>query len=307
MFGFLSGSALLEESGGESAGNFGLWDQRLAIEWVKENIGYFGGDVENITLAGRSAGAYSVEAQLLYDFRKPQADESALFHRVFMCSNAIPAQPKHLKDVEAQFDELCGYFKIDAGLSGEAKLDKLRGVSDKDLVAALSHLKYHTFRPITDDLFLHSGMYDYLQSKKFAEEFLRRKFKLLIGEVANEETLYSTYNSPEEPTLDALRLQISNYYAPELTDRILKEYKLPDTDDLAEWKSCFGRIISDGQVRAPSRVLVKGLVSNGVPLERIWRYKIAYRLSFITEDVAPISFGVAHAMDRPIWKYVAPI
>lgn len=302
MFGFLSGTALFEESGHESAGNFGLWDQRLAIEWTKENIGHFGGDVDNITLAGRSAGAYSVEAQLLYDFRKPQADKSAMFHRVFMCSNAIPAQPKHLKDVDVQFEELCSYFNIDSSLGGNAKLDKLREVSDKDLVKALPHLKNHTFRPVTDDVFLHSGMYDYLQSKPFADEFLRRDFKLLIGEVANEETLYANYNSPKEPTLEALRLQVSNYYAPELTDRILKEYKLPYTDDLEEWKSCFGRIISDGQVRAPSRVLVKGLVSNGVPLERIWRYKIAYRLSFITEDIAPISYGVSHATDKPIWK-----
>lgn len=309
VFGFLAGSALLEESEAESpaAGNFGLWDQRLAIEWVKENIGRFGGDVNNITLAGRSAGAYSVEAQLLHDFRKPKTDESAVFHRAFMCSNAIPAQPKHLKDVDVQFEELCSYFKIDPSLSGNAKLEKLRGVGDKDLLESLAHLKNHTFRPITDDIFLHSGMYDYLQSKTFADEFLSRKFKLLIGEVANEETLYSTYNSPKEPTLEALRLQISNYYAPELTDRILKEYKLPDTKDLDEWKSCFGRIISDGQVRAPSRVLVKGLISNGVPLKDIWRYKIAYRMSFITEDVAPKWYGVAHSMDKPIWKYVAPV
>jgi hypothetical protein len=51
-------------------------------------------------------------------------------------------------------------------------------------------------------------------------------------------------------------------------------------------------------------VLVDNLLSNGVPLEAIWRYHIAYRLSFITEKVAPKSFGVAHAMDKPFWKYV---
>lgn len=312
VFGFLSGTALLEESGGESAGNFGLWDQRLAIEWVKENIGRFGGDTNNITLAGRSAGAYSVETQLLYDFRKPQPDggdvgdddddDKALFHRVFMCSNAIPAQPKHLKDVDVQFEELSTHFGIEPGLTGRAKLAKLREVSADDLVAALETLQNHTFRPVTDDLFLHSGMYEYLQGRSFADAFTRRRFKLLIGEVANEETLYSTYNSPEEPTVEALRLQIANYYAPELTDRILEEYTLPDSDDLQEWKACFGKIISDGQVRAPSRVLVQGLISNGVPIENIWRYQIAYRLSFITEEYAPKSFGVAHAMDRPIWK-----
>lgn len=306
VFGFLAGAALLEESGRESAGNFGLWDQRLAIEWVKANIELFGGDKDNITLAGRSAGAYSVEAQVLHDFRRPGgttvSGEDLMFHRMFMCSNAIPAQPKSLRDVEEQFDELCKYFDIDASFPGQAKLDRLRDVSTKDLVASLGHLKNHTFRPVTDDLFIHPGMYDYLHSQVFAAEFQRRDSRLLIGEVRNEETLYSVYNSPEEPTLEALKMQISNYYAPQLTDRILEHYKLPDSDDLDEWKRCFGNIISDGQVRAPSRVLVRALVANGVPLGHIWRYHIAYRMSFITEDVAPMSFGVAHAMDRPIWK-----
>lgn len=308
IFGFLGGNALLEESGGASGGNFGLWDQRLAMEWVKANIGLFGGDTDNITLAGRSAGAYSVEAQMLYDFRRTDGGASPAardltFHRVFMCSNAIPAQPKSLADVDAQFDEVCAHFGIDAALPGVERLARLRDVPTGDLVAALEDLRNHTFRPVTDELFLHGGMYDYLQGAEFAAEFLRRGCRLLIGEVANEETLYSTYNSPEAPTPEALRAQLENYYAPELTDRILDTYELPGPDaSLDEWKKCFGRIVSDGQVRAPSRVLVRALLANGVPLERIWRYHIAYRLSFITEKVAPISFGVAHATDRPIWK-----
>lgn len=55
-------------------------------------------------------------------------------------------------------------------------------------------------------------------------------------------------------------------------------------------------------MRTPSRALAKALVDNGVDIRDVWRYQIAYRLSFINEKVAPASFGVAHAMDRPIWK-----
>ncbi|KAF9883410.1 hypothetical protein FE257_003493 [Aspergillus nanangensis] len=302
IFGFLAGQDLVAESSGVSGGNFGLWDQRMAAEWVKENISLFGGDPDNITLAGRSAGAYSVEAQMCHEFRN-QGPRTSLFRRVFMDSNAIPAQPKSLQDAQLQFDEICKHFNVEDSWPAQQKLAALRKLSVQELVEVIPKLTHHTFRPITDDLFVHSGMMEYLQSKQFADEFKARQYKILIGEVANEETLYSTYNSPTEPTLEALRLQVMNYYAPEVSERAIDCYPLPKSSDLALWKTLFGNIISDGQVRAPSRALVKHLQANSVPIGDIWRYQIAYRLSFIDEAVAPMSFGVSHAMDKPFWNF----
>lgn len=46
------------------AGNFGLADQKVAIEWVKSNAKKFGGDPSSITLLGYSSGAESVSAQV---------------------------------------------------------------------------------------------------------------------------------------------------------------------------------------------------------------------------------------------------
>lgn len=240
VFGFLAGDDLLQESGGVSGGNYGLLDQRMAIEWVHENIAFFEGNPNNITLAGRSAGAYAVEAHMLYELRH-RTGHAPMFNRVFMDSNAIPAQPKSLSDAQGQFEELCGYFELPVDLSAKEKLVELRKKSWQDLLTATSKLQNHTFRPVTDNIIIHDGIIEYVNSAKFAADFKNAGFRLLSCEVLNEETLYSTYNAPTQPNEDSLRIQVANYYSTTVTDRVLAFYDLPVSEDLQEWQRLFGK------------------------------------------------------------------
>ena len=69
---------LQEEAG--CTGNYGLYDQLTAIAWIKRNIAAFGGDPDNITIMGQSAGAMSVQQHCLSPLSK------GLFHKAVMCS-----------------------------------------------------------------------------------------------------------------------------------------------------------------------------------------------------------------------------
>ena len=61
-------------------GNYGLFDQLTAMKWIRDNIAAFGGDPENVTIMGQSAGAMSVQQHCL----SPLTD--GLFHRAVMSS-----------------------------------------------------------------------------------------------------------------------------------------------------------------------------------------------------------------------------
>ena len=90
IFGYFADEALAAESEHGTTGNYGLLDQIKAIEWVKQNVAAFGGDPDNITIAGESAGSASVSAICTSPLAK------GLFRRAVMESSTVASiEPPH--------------------------------------------------------------------------------------------------------------------------------------------------------------------------------------------------------------------
>jgi len=139
-FGFMAHPALSAESERGASGNYGILDHIAALEWVRDNISGFGGDPENVTIFGESAGGASIYALLA----TPLAE--GLFHRAISESTWItPTNVTHLKRSNGFTDgaEEQGRRVIAAKLSelGESVdgdiVDEMRALSAADVAKVM--------------------------------------------------------------------------------------------------------------------------------------------------------------------------
>lgn len=143
-FGFLAHPELTREAGEGVGTNFGLLDQRAGIAWVKRNIAAFGGDPENITVFGQSAGGRSTWMQVVSPMNR------GLFRRAIVQSGALDAGIARYPDLPAA--EAAGeafLSRLGVHTIAEARALPARAVLEKALEPAA-----YRWGPVIDGRFL---------------------------------------------------------------------------------------------------------------------------------------------------------
>ena len=254
VFGFLATEELAAEDPNGSTGNYGLMDQVKALEWVRDNIAAFGGDPDNVTIAGESAGAVCVSALCTV----PQA--KGLFRRAILESSTADApEPQHSFRL---MDEALETGRETLARFGAADIAALRQLDAKKLAAA-ADVNHHL---TVDGWLLPVTPYEARRQGVHNEE------ALLHGFNGEEGTPFILFN---QANLKNYEQKVRAYFKDE-ADGLLALYA-PKTDEEARrmWIDLYSAVFFTHGHYCLSRLAL----AEGVPVYEYWFTKQNGRLS----------------------------
>jgi para-nitrobenzyl esterase len=280
VLGFFAHPELAAEQ--SPVGNQGLLDQRHALEWVHDNIEAFGGDPDNVTIAGESAGAGSVCMHTV------SPGSRGLFHRAVSQSGGCTTRVfTDLGTLNTQIDQ----FAADRGCTGAGALDCLRDKPVSELVSqeavdrtmGMAALRAaFSFGAVVDGPggFLPEPAIDLFDRGEVAE------VPYILGTNTDEAQLYTSLDASMPTTQADYEKQITDRYGA-FASRVLAMY--PASRFGGDYRKTMTRVATDSGLVCGTLDTARRAVTAGLPV---------YMYNFnIPWSILPDLLGISHASE----------
>ncbi|MCC7539987.1 MAG: carboxylesterase family protein, partial [Deltaproteobacteria bacterium] len=282
--GYLAHELLDAESPDGASGNYGMRDQLLALEWVRDHVRAFGGDPGNVTVFGESAGAGSVCNLLV----APSA--FGLFHRAVIQSASCIAPVRDLRTSSARWPSAHELgASVEAGLACDATPDPLACMraASFDEIAAAGMLASGTFEegnkfwPVVDGLLLPEQPRAAIEAGRWA------RVPVIAGSNRDEAALFrSAFRAIDSRA--AFEAAVQATFGARAAPRVLEVYPVASDADAA---AAYEQLITDFTFACPARRTLRAFVETAAT--PAW----LYQLTQVHPSGAASGLGAYHGAD----------
>ena len=285
VFGFFGHPALADEDPGYPyTGNQGLLDQRLALEWVRDNVRAFGGDPANVTIFGESAGAWNVCAHVA----SPMS--AGLFHRAISESGGCTAGIATAAKSAARASEIVTAVGCDGALD---VLACLRGAPVAALLDAYGNFELAGTPISVDGAFLPAHPRTLFDTGAFS------RVPYMMGFNSDEGTLFfvgsTAITTPAEYTTE-LVARYGATLAPEIEARYpVARFRTP--------QDALVRVVGDASLVCPTVDVARRVSAAKNPRTYVYNFARVIPLPF----VSLLRLGAFHGAEIPyVFNSVPP-
>ncbi len=274
IFGFMALEELQHESG--TTGNYGVLDALQAVKWVHENIASFGGDPNNITVGGESAGAFTTSILM------GMKEASGLFQRCILESGSVVGLSHVARYGAGHFQihlESCREIAADLGVHDSQKgVELLRSLPPEELIRAWFFKKDGTHRGMRSDPILDGLLFEADQAPNPYEQYIN-DVDLLFGFNTDEGTIFSDKNLTSEGYRAHLEMIYGEraeevYYKYPVDENRTPFHQLADVIGLSSFKC--------------------SMIPYGNRLADMGKNVYGYHFAYLTERLKSEGFGCRH-------------